>query len=595
MTRTSFFEVFGLLYKAFGRWKWRLLFLTLLGFVSGILEGIGINAVIPLFSVLISNQFDAADKISQFVVWFFSLIHLQFSLPLLLGFIALLFIVRALVLLLFSSIRIRMAVDYRTEVLSELLHSVLHASWPFLLRQKLGHIQDTFIRDVHKSFDLFKLLGQLILSVTGVIMYLFVAMNISQNITFLTLAVGALFLLLLQPLSRRTKEVSEKVSGFEKELSQHLSENLIGVKTVKTTASETVIIKKGQEYFKTLRRLYVRSHFLTSLGSSFVQPLSFVYIALVFAYFYKTPSFNLAAFTVTMYLIQRIFVYLQNGQSALQSIYEFVPYTANLLKFRELLEQHQEHNITTTARLFSFKHSISFRDVWFSYQKGTQVLSGVSFTIARGEVVGLIGSSGAGKTSIADLLVSLFNPEKGGIYFDDIKSSEINTYDLRKNIGYVSQDLFLLNDTIANNIKFYDPSISDADMVQAAKDANIYAFTQGLKDGFDTFVGDRGVMLSGGQRQRVVLARVLARRPSLLVLDEATSALDNESELLIQKAIHSLKGRASVLIIAHRLSTVMDADTLLVLESGKIVETGTPQELLQNKKSYFYRLYHLKN
>ena len=160
---------------------------------------------------------------------------------------------------------------------------------------------------------------------------------------------------------------------------------------------------------------------------------------------------------------------------------------------------------------------------------------------------------------------------------------------------YVSQDAFLLNDSIGNNIKFYDDDVTEERVVDAAKRANIYDFILKQKEGFGAIVGERGVMLSGGQKQRIALARVLARNPEVLILDEATSSLDNESEALIQKSINDLRSKITILIIAHRLSTIFNVDRLLVLDNGKITEEGTPSDLLKNPDSYFHRIYHLKN
>ena len=206
----------------------------------------------------------------------------------------------------------------------------------------------------------------------------------------------------------------------------------------------------------------------------------------------------------------------------------------------------------------------------------------------------MIGPSGAGKTTFVDLLLRLFEPQEGVVLLNGKSASRINLRDWRKNVGYVSQDVFLLNDTIGNNIRFYDDSVSDADLVRAAKMANIYDFIQAQPQKFLTPVGERGLSLSGGQRQRVALARVLARKPKILILDEATSALDNESELLVQKSIEGLKGEVTIIIIAHRLSTVMISDKLVILDKGRILEEGVPAKFLKDQDSYFAKLYNLK-
>ena len=189
-----------------------------------------------------------------------------------------------------------------------------------------------------------------------------------------------------------------------------------------------------------------------------------------------------------------------------------------------------------------------------------------------------------------DLLLRLVDPSGGEILLDGKDIRTIRLKEWRRRVGYVSQDIFLLNDTIANNIRFFDPSITDEDVTRAASMANIYEFVRTCKDGFETVVGERGIMLSAGQRQRIAIARVLARSPDILILDEATSALDNESEAKIQEVIDQLRGKVTVLIIAHRLSTVMSADMLLVLEKGTIVEEGKPGELLSDTRSRFYKM-----
>ena len=209
-------------------------------------------------------------------------------------------------------------------------------------------------------------------------------------------------------------------------------------------------------------------------------------------------------------------------------------------------------------------------------------------------MIGLIGPSGAGKTTIVDIILRLFNPTKGEILLDGNNINSININEWRKNIGYVSQDIFLKNDTIANNIKFYNDSISDREMKEAAKMANIYDFIQSCPDKFATVIGERGLLLSTGQRQRIVIARILARRPKILILDEATSALDNESEVQIQEVIENLKNKVTVLLIAHRLSTVMNCNKLLVLQDGEIKEQGSPKELLADENSYYYKVSNIR-
>ena len=236
---------------------------------------------------------------------------------------------------------------------------------------------------------------------------------------------------------------------------------------------------------------------------------------------------------------------------------------------------------------FSFNDSLSFNNVGFKYENGGEVLSGLNLTVKQGEMLGIIGPSGSGKTTIVDLILRLLKPTSGVILSDrkDISSIDIGAW--RGMIGYVSQDIFLINDTIANNIRFYNSTLTDKEIEETSKMANIFDFISALPKKFETSIGERGLMISAGQRQRIIIARVLARKPKLLILDEATSALDNKSELEIQSVIEGLKGKITVIIIAHRLSTVLNADKLIAINKGKVIETGSPSDLLKNENSYF--------
>jgi ATP-binding cassette subfamily B protein/subfamily B ATP-binding cassette protein MsbA len=213
-------------------------------------------------------------------------------------------------------------------------------------------------------------------------------------------------------------------------------------------------------------------------------------------------------------------------------------------------------------------------------------LSEISFTLARGRMLALVGSSGAGKSSIADLLTGLYCPTAGQIWIDDTPLDQLQLADWQHRLGVVSQDTFLFNATIAENIAFGTPGATPAQIEAACQAAQAAGFIEGLAQGYDTLIGERGYRLSGGQRQRLSLARAILRDPELLILDEATSALDSQSERLVQQAIERFERNHTVLVIAHRLSTIVRADQILVLKSGRIVEQGNHTTLLAQQGLY---------
>lgn len=229
---------------------------------------------------------------------------------------------------------------------------------------------------------------------------------------------------------------------------------------------------------------------------------------------------------------------------------------------------------------------VAFEEVRFCYQEGAQVLHGISFSAASGEMVALVGHSGGGKTTIVKLIPRFYDPDDGRVLVDGNDVRDVTVGSLREQMAVVFQDAFLFNGTIRENIAYGRPDAGDDEVANAARAANAHAFVIELPEGYDTVIGERGVRLSGGQQQRVAIARALLKDPRILILDEATSAVDSETENLIQEALRRLFADRTSFVIAHRLSTVLHADQILVIEGGRIVERGRHRELLDKNGVY---------
>ncbi|MBI4118613.1 MAG: ABC transporter ATP-binding protein [Parcubacteria group bacterium] len=588
----SFLHNISLLKRGFGPYKKQIAVLTLVGFLSGLLEGVGANALIPLFSFITGDGAGGEDFVSRSIERVFGFVGVDFTLTYLLFFIAALFILKAMVLFIGSYIQYKIAYGYEKRVRTELFEKSLRSTWGYLLNQKIGHLEKILSVEVRYVMRLLETVSSLVLILTSLLVFLAIAFNISIQTTSIALATGIVVMIVFQPLINKIRKITREVASRGRDIAHFVNENVLGMKTIKAMSVTSPVSLVGESNFEALRLLQIRRSLLSNAFGSFFQPFGVVFVLVLFAVSYKTSTFSLPAFIAIVYLIQRIFTQVHGFQTHTQTIFGMLPYLENVLSYQEHVVQNQEQD--EGSKPFRFEKTFSFNNISFGYKADKNVLSNISFQIAKGSFIGLIGPSGAGKTTIVDLVLRLFKPNSGDILVDGISISEIDLHEFRKKVGYVSQDLHLINDTVANNIRFFDDAITDAKIQEAAKQANIQDTITSLPNGFDSIVGERGVQFSAGQRQRIVIARVLARNPRFLILDEATSALDNESEKKIQEVIENLKGKITVLVIAHRLGTVMNCDELLVLDRGEIIEKGKPKDLLANEQAYFYKMYNIR-
>jgi len=535
-----------ILWRAFAPYKWRIAVIAVFSFISSMLEGVGINAIIPLFSFVDKGQRGATDALSQVLEKAFRFFHLSFTIQSLFIFIAALFVLKAITLFFTRYIIVKNRADYRKNTRGELLRLTFGSKWSYISKQKIGHFDQILTTDIDRASELLVFIGGFIILFANLIIYSIIAVNISLAITVSALAVGGIIFVLFKPIFNSNKKASAEFARKYKDLAHYVNENIMGMKTVKTMTVAPQVVQRGTDYFDAIKYLNIKVSLLQNIANVVLQPIGFIFIAGVFVFLYNSAAFSFISFAIIVYAINKVFANMLSAQEQVQKIVSQVPHLISILEYQAETKEHQEED--TGTRKMHFNDRLEMKDVSFSYNSDSAVLSEVSFDIPKGKLIGLIGPSGAGKTTVVDLLLRLFKPSRGRILLDGQDASQFSLQDWRKSIGYVSQDIFLINDTLESNIKFYDESITNEAMISAAKMANIYDFIESLPDKFQTMVGERGIRLSGGERQRIALARALARKPQLLILDEATSALDNESEALIQRAIDGLRDKTTVFV-----------------------------------------------
>ena len=322
-------------------------------------------------------------------------------------------------------------------------------------------------------------------------------------------------------------------------------------------------------------------------ANSFVSDVFNVIILIaggIFLYFQSIDVADYTAFMVSISLLITPFMTLINFTEQFQNG------VSGFERFIEIMDEPIEEDKKGAYSLENVKGGIEFKNVTYSYDDGKEVLDNISFKIAPGETFALVGPSGGGKTTVCHLIPRFYNINQGEILIDGNNVADVTMESLRDKIGIVQQDIYLFNASVKENILYGRQTATDEEVVNAAKRANIHDYILTLPEGYDTVIGERGVRLSGGQKQRLSIARVFLKDPPILILDEATSALDNVTETLIQKALDDLSEGRTTIVVAHRLSTIKNADEIAVVSDGKIVEQGTHDELVK-KGGEYYKLY----
>ncbi|WP_343003437.1 ABC transporter ATP-binding protein [Clostridium sp. 2218st1_F5_2218SCRN_220325] len=396
--------------------------------------------------------------------------------------------------------------------------------------------------------------------------------------------------------NRKMKRAFKKQRVQIGELNSRLEDSLLGVRVVKAFANEDIEAEKftqdNRKFLGTKKETYKYMAGFKIITCIFDGIMYLVLLIAGGIFMMKGLIQPADLFVFTLYVttllatVKRIVEFTEQFQKGMTGIERFIEIMDSDIDIFDDEDAKELNNV---------KGSIEFKNVSFGYNdKDKEVLSNINLSIKEGEKVALVGPSGGGKTTICNLIPRFYDTTQGSIYLDNNDIKKVTLKSLRKNIGIVQQDVYLFAGTVYENIAYGDPNATREQIIEAAKLAGAHEFISELKDGYDTYVGERGVKLSGGQKQRISIARVFLKNPKILILDEATSALDNESEYLVSKSLERLAKGRTTLTIAHRLTTIQNADRILVLNENGIVEQGSHKELL-DKKGVYHQLYMMSN
>ena len=465
---------------------------------------------------------------------------------------------------------------------------VLAMPIPYFINKKKGDLMSRITADILEiQTSYLSILELMVREPLTILFTLIVMFTISPQLTlFVVLFIpisGFIISIIGKKLRKDSKEVQQQQSNFL----SIIDETIGGQKVIKSFLSESFFSNKFDEINNLLYKYSNKVINRKNLAGPFSEFMGILVIGILLWFGGRmvliSESISGTTFIVFMGLAYNIltpaknlsksFYSIKKGNAAAERVFEIIDYNKD--------SYDEDRNI----EIKEFKDKISFRDLEFSYGE-SKILDGITFTINKGESVALVGSSGSGKTTIANLLNGFFSADSGSLMIDGIDISNIKKESLYKNISIVTQESILFNDNIFNNIKIGDLDAKEEDIISAAKEANAHEFIEEQINGYKTVIGDYGNKLSGGQKQRLTIARAMLKSPSILILDEATSSLDSKSEKKIQDAINKLMQGKTSLIIAHKFSTIKKCDKIILIDKGRIIAQGTHEELINSNSSY---------
>jgi subfamily B ATP-binding cassette protein MsbA len=585
---------------------WRLVFhpylIRILGiaatiFLTSTLDILSIGMIVPVVSIMIAPEESSSVWISDVVQNILSGADLSNNYQTVvfagLAMIVILVIIKNLILLLQNLLVHRLATNVELHFKVKLFNTFMCARYEEITSRGRGVIIEDISRaatGIVSSISVAaSLLNGMMLTITSVVLLFYLSW---WSIPIIGLPLLLVYGITGPRLQRKSAQIGSQIHEIRQKNSVAMVDFLDGIRVVKASVIENVAVGRIRALLQEYLPLYVVSRLLPAIPGAIIEIIGALLIAILVFLAITRPALGL-----TLPEIAAIVVLMRRLLPTVSTMQHSIVNLSDKLRVVEIADETlsnmaREQTGGNILEDNDYIEKIELRNLSFAYHSrpDESVLYDINLTLRRGQVTAFVGQTGSGKSTIADLLIRLYDPDAGQMLVDNVNLNEIDIYSWRKHIGFVGQDPYLFNTTLRNNITLWDSSIKDSDLDQIIKTVQLDELLSSMHEGYETVVGDRGLRLSGGQRQRVAIARAILTHPDILVFDEATSALDNLTESEVHAAISKLRENSIVLVVAHRLTTVRDADLVVVLDKGRIVEQGHPDQLLL-ARGQFWRLY----
>lgn len=569
--------------------KWRVFLSFFLSFLTGVLDGLGLALFIPLLQIVFSEKEETEIPGSHFLdKLFFDWLGLEPKLLIVFIIIFLLFSLKGMVKFLDAYLGVLWQQKMMRKIRFNSISLFSNYRYPSFVSLDTGRVQNTLGSDVARISVAYKFYFKTINFFVLVLAYFFLSMGVDWKFTLLVVLGGLFISLFSKFLYRRTKYFSKKLVLETSYYHKLLIENINLFKYLKATGLINSYVDKLKLSIVKMEKVQKRLGAVDAVLMGIKEPLIILVIFGAILLYIQFFNQEITSVLLNLILIYRAFSFFMASQQQWNLFLGNSGSLENLQSFDKILQKDQE-NYGGDKIIKKLKHGLTLKNVSFSYKiNQDQTLKNISINIEKNSSVAIVGSSGSGKTTLMNILTGLLIPLKGDFYVDDINFKEIDHRSYRNLLGYIVQDATIFNDTLFNNVSFWEEK-NESNLIRfykAVKQANIYDFISSLPEKEETLLGVNGVNISGGQKQRISIARELYKNAEILLMDEATSSLDTQTEFEIQKNIEDLKGNYTFITIAHRLTTVKKADMIILLEDGEIQATGSYDELLKSSKSF---------
>ena len=541
-------------------------------------EGLGLSLFLPIL-----QGEDSDSRITAFIQSGFDLMGLEYSLGNLLVFLVGFFFVRSVFMGGQSLVVAKILADLLVKLRCRLTEKMFHLKYQAFLGKPSGYLNNALMVEFPRVVSSFQTFCNLLVAVLFTVLYLAIPIFLNPLLIMVMAVVGIPFLLIIGKINKLTKDYSVMRTVHSAALQKIFIQSLNCYKYLKATAEYPSVLRQIVSQSKALGKLQLRHKVLETISRQGFEPFVIIVIAGIIYYYVGFQGKDILEISFLLYLLYSAMnrsLALQGNLIKLLSEWGSINILQSLEKELETLKEVRPP--VDTREDLSADGSVKFRKVSFAFDNQTNILTDINIEILANTTVAFVGESGAGKTTMVNMLVGLLRPTQGEIFKGPVPYAEIYPEQLRKGIGYITQESVIFNDTVCNNITLWDKDSTGEKRQRVRKVAaqtHIAEFVEGLVHGYDTILGEGGINISGGQRQRICIARELYKEADMLIFDEATSSLDTKTEKAIQKNIDEFKGQKTVVIIAHRLSTVRNVDKIFVLKHGTVVEDGPYEEL----------------